>query len=156
MESFHRDKLRELGIEREFVQDNLSRSVKGVIRGLHFQRKPHSQAKLIRVAEGRIFDVAVDLREESPTFGQWYGAELNSENNLQLLVPWGFAHGFSVLSETATVQYKCDAFYHPKAEGGLRFDDPGLKIDWQVDPAEAIVSEKDRQLPLFCKEETYG
>ncbi len=156
MESFHRDKLKELGIETVFVQDNLSRSVRSVIRGLHFQRKPHSQAKLIRVAEGRIFDVAVDLRKDSATFGQWYGAELNSENNYQLLIPWGFAHGFSVLSEAATVHYKCDALYQPEAEGGIRFDDPCLNIKWQVEPGQAIVSEKDKQLPLFNKEEIYG
>lgn len=149
METYHREKLRALGIDREFVQDNLSRSVRGVIRGLHFQRKPHSQAKLIRVSEGVIFDVAVDLRRDSPTFGQWYGAELSSENNLQLMIPWGFAHGFSVISPRATVHYKCDALYHPRAEGGIRFNDPDLAIDWKVDPGKAIVSDKDKELPFF-------
>jgi len=149
METYHRDKLKELGIEREFVQDNLSRSVQGVIRGPHFQRKPYSQAKLIRVAEGVVYDVAVDLRKDSATFGQWYGAELSSDNNLQLLIPWGFAHGFSVLSPRATVHYKCDAIYHPEAERGILYNDPELAIDWKVAPGKAIVSDKDQQLPNF-------
>ncbi len=149
LETYHRSRLESLGIGREFIQDNQSRSVHGVIRGLHFQREPHAQAKLIRVTEGTIFDVAVDIRKGSPTFGLWYGLELSAENQLQLLIPDGFAHGFSVLSGHATVFYKCDAYYHPESESGIRFDDPDLRIDWKIDPVSAVISEKDRRLPLF-------
>lgn len=149
LETYHRSRLESLGIGREFIQDNQSRSVHGVIRGLHFQREPHAQAKLIRVTEGTIFDVAVDIRKGSPTFGLWYGLELSAENQLQLLIPDGFAHGFSVLSGHATVFYKCDAYYHPESESGIRYDDPDLRIDWKIDPVSAVISEKDRRLPLF-------
>lgn len=148
-ETYHRSRLEALGIRREFIQDNQSRSAYGVIRGLHFQRDPHAQAKLIRVTEGTILDVAVDLRKGSPTFGQWLGMELSAENHLQLLIPPGFAHGFSVLSGHATVFYKCDAYYHPASESGIRYDDPDLLIDWKIDPAEAVISDKDRALPLL-------
>lgn len=148
-ESFHRDKLAELDITHEFVQDNQSRSVKGVIRGLHFQQEPHAQAKLVRVIGGRIYDVAVDLRPDSPTFLKWYGIELSGDNHLQLMIPRGFAHGFSVLSREATILYKCDAYYQPGAEAGIRYDDPMLQIDWKIQTEEAIVSEKDRQLPYL-------
>ena len=146
-ESFHFQKLQDHGISFNFIQDNQSRSSFGVIRGLHFQREPWAQAKLIRVIEGRVFDVAVDLRSSSPTFGLWYGLEISAENHLQLLIPAGFAHGFSVLSKYATVFYKCDAYYHPPSESGIRYDDPDLKIDWKLDLKKAVISEKDRNLP---------
>lgn len=150
-ESYHRGLLKDHGIDLEFIQDNQSRSAFGVIRGLHYQNAPHAQTKLVRVTEGSIFDVAVDLRKESPTFGRWFGLELSAENFLQLLVPKGFAHGFSVLSEHATLYYKCDDYYHPQSESGIRFDDPDLGIDWKIDPAKAIISEKDRNLPFLTQ-----
>ena len=145
-ESFHKEKL---GIKNDFLQDNQSRSSKGVIRGLHFQRDPHAQTKLVRVTEGAVYDVAVDIREGSGTFGQWFGIELSADNHLQLLIPRGFAHGFSVLSPHATILYKCDAYYHPESESGIRFDDPDLGINWQVEMGSAIVSGKDINLPGF-------
>lgn len=148
-ESFHRDRLVGAGIDHEFIQDNESRSVHGVLRGLHFQKEPHAQAKLVRVILGRIYDVAVDIRPGSPTYGHWFGLELSEENQLQILIPAGFAHGFSVLSDHAIVQYKCDAYYHPESEAGVRFDDPDLGIDWKIDPEKAIISEKDRKLPYL-------
>jgi len=148
-ESYHREKLRIKGIGISFVQDNQSRSVHGVIRGLHFQKEPHEQSKLVRAIEGTAFDVAVDIRPGSATFGKWFGIELSAENHLQLLIPGGFAHGFSVLSSHASILYKCDAYYHAESESGIRFDDPGLGIDWQITPGEAIVSEKDRMLPYL-------
>ena len=149
METYHRARLEARGIRHQFVQDNQSRSIYGVVRGLHFQQEPHAQAKLIRVTEGMIYDVAVDLRPSSPTFGQWYGLTLSADNHLQLLVPRGFAHGFSVLSPHATLFYKCDAYYHPGSESGIRFDDPDLQIDWKISPDHAIVSGKDMNLPFF-------
>ena len=145
-ESYHREELKQHGVENEFIQDNQSRSTYGVIRGLHFQNAPHAQTKLVRVTEGTIYDVAVDLRRESPTFGQWFGIELSADNFLQLLIPKGLAHGFSVLSDHATLYYKCDDYYHPQSESGIRFDDPDLEIDWKIDPGKAIISEKDRNL----------
>ncbi len=149
LESFRQSWLRDLGNIPEFIQDNESQSSFGVIRGLHFQNQPHAQTKLIRVTEGRIYDVAVDIRSGSTTYGQWFGLELSAENHLQLLIPAGFAHGFSVLSERATVFYKCDTYYHPGAESGVRFDDPALGIDWKVELAHATISEKDRELPYL-------
>jgi len=148
-ESYHREVLTKHGIEHEFIQDNQSRSSHGVIRGLHYQKEPHAQAKLVRVTEGAIFDVAVDLRRDSPSYGRWYGLELNADNFLQLLIPKGFAHGFSVLSGHATLYYKCDEYYHPASESGIRFDDPDLGIDWKIDPGRAIISDKDRSLPYM-------
>ena len=148
-ESYHRDRLVEAGIDHAFIQDNESRSVHGVLRGLHFQKEPHAQAKLVRVILGRIYDVAVDIRPGSPTYGRWFGLELSEENQLQILIPAGFAHGFSVLSDHTIVQYKCDAYYHPESEAGIRFDDPDLGIDWKIDPERAIISEKDRKLPYL-------
>src|SRR5690242_17001068 len=126
-----------------FVQDNQARSVYGVVRGLHFQLDPHSQTKLIRVLEGKILDVVVDLRKDSPTYGKVFTIELSSENKKQLLVPQGFAHGYSVLSETAEVFYKCDAFYNKEAEGGLAYNDPSLNIDWGIPADKMILSQKD-------------
>lgn len=145
-ESYHNQRM---GLGIEFIQDNQSRSHRNVIRGLHYQKDPYAQIKLVRVVEGSIFDVAIDLRAGSSTFGHWYGIELNVENHLQLLIPKGFAHGFSVLSAYATVLYKCDAYYHPEAEAGIHFNDPDLNIDWLIEPGEEIVSEKDRMLPYF-------
>lgn len=148
-ESYHRGQLEKAGIDHHFIQDNQSRSSRGVIRGLHFQKAPYEQAKLVRVSEGAVYDVAVDIRPGSATYGKWFGVELSAENFLQLLIPGGFAHGFEVLSETVILQYKCNQYYHPEAESGIRFDDPGLGIDWRTDPQEAIISEKDRNLPYF-------
>lgn len=153
-ESYNKSAFKKAGINCNFVQDNQSSSTRGVIRGLHYQLMPFAQSKLIRVLNGAIFDVAVDLRTGSETYGKWYGIELSSENSLQLFVPQGFAHGFSVLSETAVVLYKTDDFYKKEAERGIRFNDPVLKIDWKLDPARIIVSEKDRILPLFNEAET--
>lgn len=149
LESYHQERLNALGISHQFIQDNQSRSVQDVIRGLHFQKQPYAQTKLVRVTEGTIYDVAVDLREGSDTYGSWFGIELSINNHLQLLIPKGFAHGFSVLSEHATILYKCDTNYHPESESGIRFDDPELKIDWKVDLAKAIISEKDKVLPYL-------
>lgn len=137
------------GIGNRWVQDNQSRSTFGVIRGLHFQLHPHAQAKLLRVVEGSILDVAVDIRTGSPTYGQHLALTLSAENKKQLFIPPGFAHGFSVQSEVAVLLYKCDALYAKESEGGIRFSDPALGIDWQLDPARAIVSERDAALPLL-------
>lgn len=139
-----------IGSLPRFVQDNESQSEKGVIRGLHFQTGEHSQAKLIRVVSGRIWDVAVDLRSTSPTFQQWIGVELSAENKKQLFVPRGFAHGYAAI-EPSVIIYKCDAYYHPKSEGGVRYDDPQLAIDWKVPEAERIVSSKDLVLPNLAQ-----
>lgn len=148
-ESYNKEKMRSAGITMEFVQDNQSKSQYGVIRGLHYQKNPSAQSKLVRVLEGKIFDVAVDIRKGSPAFGRWYGLELSSENKLQLFIPRGFAHGFSVLSETAVVLYKCDSFYDPAAESGINCLDPALKIEWGIRPEKAIISAKDQKQPLF-------
>jgi len=146
-ESYNKSILKESGIDLTFVQDNQSRSGFGVIRGLHYQLEPKAQSKLVRVLQGSIWDVAVDLRERSPTYLEWRGAELSAENNLQLLVPKGFAHGFSVLSETAVVFYKCDELYSPEFEAGIRFDDPELEVDWKIDVPDRVLSERDLQMP---------
>lgn len=148
-ESFNIGKLRTSGLDFNPVQDNESKSCKGVIRGLHYQLKPYAQSKLIRVVEGKIFDVALDIRKDSPTFGKWFGIELDSEKKEQVLIPVGFAHGFSVLSETAIIQYKCDAFYNPSFERGILLSDESLGIDWRIDADMRIISEKDKKHPLF-------
>lgn len=150
-ESFNQRVFKEAGVTTRFVQDNQSHSVLGVIRGLHYQRHPYAQAKLVRVLQGVIYDVVVDIRVGSPTYKEVYGIELSAENKKQLFIPAGFAHGFSVLSENADVMYKCDRFYNKKSEGGIRFDDPGLNIDWKVPDEKRIVSAKDRELPLFAE-----
>ncbi|WP_132055744.1 dTDP-4-dehydrorhamnose 3,5-epimerase [Pseudocnuella soli] len=150
-ESYNRKPFVDNGITADFVQDNQSRSTYGVIRGLHYQRNPFAQAKLVRVLQGTILDVAVDIREGSPTFGQHFSIELSDENCKQLYLPAGFAHGFSVLSETAVVSYKCDQYYNKESEGGIRFDDPALGIDWRVPTANAIVSDKDLLLPVLSE-----
>lgn len=130
-----------------FVQDNESKSSYGVVRGLHYQVAPYAQAKLVRVVKGRIWDVAVDLRRGSATFGKYAGVELSEGNKRQFFIPKGFAHGFSVLSEEAVVQYKCDAYYVPEAEGGIAFDDPELAIDWKVPREDMVLSPKDLNRP---------
>lgn len=128
----------------DFVQDNESMSSYGVVRGLHFQKAPYTQSKLVRCVRGRVLDVALDLRKDSPTYMQHYAVELSEDNHLQFFIPKGFAHGFAVLSETAVFQYKCDEFYHPEAEGGLQLLDPALGIDWKVPLDAMILSDKDK------------
>ena len=148
-EAYNQAKFHKNGIMYNFIQDNQSFSKRGVIRGLHLQINPFAQAKLVRVLEGEILDVAVDLRKNSPTYGQHISVLLSAENKKQLMVPHGFAHGFSVLSETASVLYKVDQAYNKESERGIRYDDPTLAIDWQLDTNEIIVSEKDVILPSF-------
>ena len=148
VESFQKNRFTEqTGLSIDFIQDNEVVSEHGVVRGLHLQNDPHSQAKLIRVVQGRIYDVVVDLRVDSTTFGEWFGVELSSDNQAQLFLPKGFAHGYSVLSGRAVVQYKVDALYNPQAESGIRYNDPDLDINWQVD--NPILSEKDQKLPFL-------
>ena len=148
-ESYNSRTWEEAGVTMQFVQDNQARSTRGVLRGLHYQTGDMAQAKLVCVLEGEVLDVVVDIREDSPTYGQWYGIRLSAENKKQLLVPRGFAHGYVVLSETAEFFYKCDNFYSKAHEGGIRFDDPGLHINWEFDLSKAIVAEKDLALPYF-------
>ena len=132
-----------------FVQDNQAQSVKNVLRGLHYQNPPSPQAKLIRVLEGSIWDVAVDIRKNSKTYQQWFGIELSADNKLQLLIPHGFAHGYAVLTDTCEVFYKCDNYYDKASEGGILFNDPELGIDWKININDAIISEKDMKQPAF-------
>ena len=139
-ESYNEQTFLKEGISNRFVQDNQSYSAYGVIRGLHYQLDPYAQTKLVRVLKGRIIDVAVDIRRSSKTFGKWVAVELSSDNKLQLLIPRGFAHGFSVLSETAEVSYKCDGLYNKESEGGIRYDDARLGIDWRVPAGKGVVS----------------
>ena len=153
-ESYNEKVIADAGIQVIFRQDNQSFSKYGVIRGLHFQLNPHAQTKLIRVLEGTIYDVALDLRKGSPTFSKWFGLELSAENKRQLYIPQGFAHGFAVVSDQAAILYKCDNFYHPQSEGGVLYNDPALNIDWKVDANEAIISDKDKILPTFSQVET--
>jgi dTDP-4-dehydrorhamnose 3,5-epimerase len=148
-EAYNQTSFIQNGINSNFVQDNQSKSSYGVIRGLHYQLNAFAQAKLVRVLEGVIQDVAVDIRKGSPTYGQHFALEMSAENKKQLYIPEGFAHGFSVLSETAIVLYKCNAFYNKQSEAGIKFNDSELNIDWKIDPAKAIVSDKDLQLPSF-------
>jgi dTDP-4-dehydrorhamnose 3,5-epimerase len=152
-ESYNRQALYAAGINIAFVQDNQSESRKGVIRGLHYQLDPHAQTKLVRVLYGKIYDVVVDLRAESPQFGKWFGLELSDENKIQLLVPKGFAHGFSVLSDRAIVLYKTDDFYSRESERGIVYNDPSLGIDWMTKSGLEIVSDKDKILPTFANAE---
>lgn len=148
MESFSLRKFRELtGLDVDFVQDNESKSSYGVVRGLHFQRPPHAQSKLVRVVQGRVLDVAVDLREGSPTYGKHYAIELSGENHLQMFIPKGFAHGFAVLSDEAVFQYKCDEYYAPECEGAVAWDDPDLAIDWRLPKEDIRLSDKDKAHP---------
>lgn len=154
-ESYNEAAFQAGGITNHFVQDNQSKSSYGVIRGLHCQNGTSAQAKLVRVLQGKILDVAVDIREGSPTFGQHVAHELSDENNYQMFIPRGFVHGFSVLSPTAVVMYKCDNLYDKSAEGGIRFDDPALEIDWKIAPQDAIISEKDTILGTLADAITY-
>ena len=146
-ESYNEAEFKANGLNYKFVQDNESKSKKGVLRGLHFQ-KTYPQAKLVRVLDGEVFDVAVDLRKDSKTYGKWVGVLLSSENKRQFMIPRGFAHGFIVLSETATFTYKCDEFYHPEDEGGLMYNDPSISVSWPFN-GEVILSEKDKRHPLL-------
>ena len=149
METYHEEKFREGGITANFVQDNQSKSTKGVLRGLHFQKK-YPQAKLVRVIKGEVYDVAVDLRKDSPTYGKYVGAILSEENKKQFFIPKGFAHGFLVLSDEAEFTYKCDDFYHPEDEGGLMWNDPEIGIEWPLDGIDNLnLSEKDMNNPSF-------
>lgn len=141
------------GLHYNFVQDNESSSYYGTIRGLHFQKGEYAQAKLVRVLKGTVLDVAVDLRKDSSTYGKHIAVELSAENKHQLLIPRGFAHGFSVLSETAVIVYKCDNQYRKEAESGIRYDDPQLAIDWKIERGRELLSEKDRKLPLLAEYE---
>lgn len=151
-ETFNQQKFYELtGQEVNFVQDNESFSSRGVLRGLHYQKGEYAQAKLIRVVQGKVLDVAVDLRKNSPTFGEHVSVEISSENKKQLFVPRGFAHGFVVLSETVTFLYKCDNFYNKVSESGIIYNDKTLNIDWKIPQNELIISEKDAILPTFEK-----
>lgn len=149
-ESYNENTFQEQGINIRWVQDNQSSSTYGVIRGLHYQLPPHAQTKLVRVLRGKILDVVVDIRQGSPTFGKYYSKVLSAKNKRQLLIPRGFAHGFSVLSEKAEVMYKCDGFYNKESEGGIIYNDPALAIDWRIPEGEAIVSEKDLALPTLA------
>lgn len=146
-ESYNKKLLEKAGIDITFVQDNQSRSSYGIVRGLHYQLDPYAQTKLLRVLEGRILDVAVDLRRNSPAWGTWFAEEISAENRAQMFIPKGFAHGFSVLSEQATILYKCDEFYHPEAERGIHFADPDLGIEWEVPSGMIRYSDKDGRLP---------
>ena len=148
-ETYNASRYEAAGITTSFVQDNESQSSRGVLRGLHWQAGEHAQAKLVRVVRGAVWDVAVDIRKGSPTFGKSVSCELTSENGRQFFIPRGFAHGFAVLSDEAIFVYKCDRPYAPAAERGLRFDDPALAIDWRVHPGEWILSDKDRRHPLL-------
>jgi dTDP-4-dehydrorhamnose 3,5-epimerase len=152
-ESFNQNTFKSIGIDRPFVQDNQARSGYGVLRGLHFQKGDAAQAKLVRVLEGKVLDVVVDLRVGSPTYGKSYSIELSAENKLQLYVPRGFAHGYVVLSDSAEFFYKCDNFYSKADEGGIIYNDPALNIDWGLDLSLAVLSEKDRILPSLLEHE---
>ena len=149
-ESFNEREFQSLtGLAVHFVQDNESRSGYGVVRGLHFQKAPYAQSKLVRVVEGEVLDVALDIRVGSPTYGRHVAVRLSAESHRQLFLPKGMAHGFAVLSPVAVFQYKCDAFYHPEAEGAVAWDDPALAIDWQVPAEKVVLSDKDRHHPLL-------
>lgn len=151
-ESYNAQTFLQQGISIQFVQDNQSKSSYGVIRGLHFQNAPHAQAKLVRALAGKILDVAVDIRAGSPTYGKVFTVELSAENKKQLFIPAGFAHGFSVLSQVAEVMYKCDNYYNKQSEGGIIYNDPTLKIDWQIPAGSEIVSDKDLNNALLEKQ----
>jgi dTDP-4-dehydrorhamnose 3,5-epimerase len=150
-ETWNKDVMADRGISLEFVQDNHSLSAEvGTLRGLHFQAPPRAQDKLVRCGQGSLFDVAVDIRKGSPTFGKWFGIELSAENGKQLLVPCGFAHGFVTRAPNTEICYKCSDTYAPDTEGAIRFDDPDLAIDWGVDPNSAILSDKDAAAPKLA------
>lgn len=148
-ESYSKKEFDEKVAPIDFVQDNESCSTYGVMRGLHFQKPPYAQAKLVRCVKGAVLDVAVDIRKGSPTYGQHVAVELTEENHRQFFIPRGFAHGFAVLSDTAIFQYKCDNYYHPEADGGISIQDTSLGIDWRIDSSKAILSDKDLRHPLL-------
>lgn len=148
-ESFRQDDFEANVSKTTFVQDNESKSSYGVLRGLHFQKPPYTQAKLIQVVKGKVWDVAVDIRKSSPTFGQYVGAELSAANHLMMFIPKSFAHGFVVLSKEVVFQYKCDSYYNPQSEGAIAWNDPDLAIDWKVPVKDIILSEKDKKHPLL-------
>lgn len=151
-ESYNQKAFDEMGVSNHFVQDNQAFSTKGTLRGLHYQTGSAAQAKLLRVLAGSIYDVAVDLRENSPTYGQYFGLELSADNHLQFYIPEGFAHGYLTLSDYALVFYKCDQYYNPKAEGGLMYDDPAIKIDWpEIHGLSCNLSDRDTKWPPFGK-----
>ena len=147
METYNQRDMQDAGLNMVFVQDNQSMSKKGVLRGLHFQKPPFAQSKLVRVVRGAVLDVAVDIRRGSPTFGKHVAVELTEDNHRQLFIPRGFAHGFAVLSDEAIFQYKCDNFYAPQSEGAIAWDDPSLGIDWRIPSDKTILSEKDMHHP---------
>ena len=149
-ESYSKKEFDEKVAPVDFVKDNESCSTRGVMRGLHFQRPPYTQAKLVRCVKGAVLDVAVDIRKVSPTYGRHVAVELTEDNHRQFFIPKGFAHGFAVLSDVAVFQYKCDEFYHPEADGGISILDDTLGIDWQIDPTEAILSDKDKNHPFLA------
>lgn len=164
-ESFNEERFTaETGIKTRFVQDNESKSKYGVLRGLHFQKPPYAQSKLVRVVKGRVLDVAVDIRVGSPTYGKYVAVELTEDNHRQLFLPRGMAHGFAVLSEEAIFQYKCDNFYHPESEGSIAWNDPAIGIEWGIEAADILLSEKDKLAPLLselpeifnCNEDYYA
>lgn len=153
-ESYNSKSFQEAGITCNFVQDNQARSTYGVLRGLHYQRGEHAQAKLVRVIEGSVLDVVVDLRPDSPTYGRHFSIELSAENKKQLFVPRGFAHGYVVLTPTAEFFYKCDNFYNTASEGGLLYNDPQLGIDWKIDLKDAVLADKDKIWPVLGEHRT--
>lgn len=153
MESYNAERYAEAGIDASFVQDNVSQSKRGVLRGLHFQTGEYAQGKLVQVIRGRVWDVAVDIRKDSATYGKWFGVELSADSLAQFWIPAGLAHGFVTLEDDTIFSYKCTAPYAPDHEGGIIWNDPTLKIDWPIDPREIIVSEKDAQHPLFAQNE---
>jgi dTDP-4-dehydrorhamnose 3,5-epimerase len=148
-ESYNKKEFEQEGLTTKFVQDNQSFSSYGTIRGLHFQKPPYAQSKLVRVLQGKVFDVAVDLRKNSNTFGKWFGIELSNKNQKMLFIPRGFAHGFSVLSKTAIFSYKCDNFYNKESESGILLNDVDLNIDWRINSKDMIISEKDKLNKTF-------
>lgn len=152
LETYQKQDFEKLGLHYDFVQDNYSKSKRGVLRGLHYQIN-HPQAKCVRVIKGEVFDVAVDLRKGSETYGKWYGIKLSADNKLMLMIPRGFAHGFLVLSDEAEFMYKCDEYYHPEDEGGIMYNDSDINIEWPQVDAEVLLSEKDKKHPLLkeCK-----
>ena len=155
-ESYRHDLFQQHIGKIDWVQDNESYSTLGTLRGLHYQLAPHAQSKLVRVIQGKVLDVAVDIRKSSPTFGQHVSVELSSDNKRQLFIPRGFAHGFVVLSETAIFQYKVDNYYNKDCDRGIAFNDPALAIDWQLDLGQALLSDKDNKQPLFKDSEVFA
>ncbi len=155
-ESYRDDLFQQQNGKIDWVQDNESYSTYGTLRGLHYQLAPHAQSKLVRVIQGKVLDVAVDIRQSSPTFGQHVAVELSADNKRQLFIPRGFAHGFVVLSETAIFQYKVDNYYNKDCDRGIAFNDPALAINWQIDLSKAQLSEKDNKQPLLCQAELFS